>query len=68
MAERDFRDAQGNLPAEVGFRNIHPMWSCPPTAVNANYVHLLSAWMQVISARIRSTIEMLYLLNARLLS
>ena len=26
----------GSLPAEVGFRDSHPMWSYPPTAVNSS--------------------------------
>ena len=34
MLDTDFRDSAGNLPTEVGFRDFHPKWPYPPTAVN----------------------------------
>ena len=37
MSDTDFRDSAGNLPAEVGCRDFHPMWSHPPTAVTSNH-------------------------------
>ena len=41
MAETDSKDPQGNLPTDVGFRNIQcAMWSYPPTAVNSNYENI----------------------------
>ena len=36
ISDTDFRDSADNLPAEVGFRDFHPMWSRPRAAVANN--------------------------------
>ena len=36
MSETDFKEKNGQFPAEVGFSNFPPMWSYPPSTVNSS--------------------------------